>query len=53
LAVLVCALFSAVYAEFVVGVKQGDWIEYKVTATGNVPMEHNIKGAKIEILNVD
>jgi hypothetical protein len=54
LAVLVCALLSTVvYAEIVVGVQEGDWIEYKVTCTGNVPAEHNVTGAKIEILGVD
>ena len=35
------------------GVKQGDWIEYKVTCTGNVPEEHDVNGAKIEIVGVD
>jgi len=54
LAVLVCALLStAVYAEIVVGVKEGDWIEYRVTSTGNVPAEHDVTGAKIEILGVN
>jgi hypothetical protein len=53
LAVLVCTLFSAaVYAEIVVGVKEGDWMEYKVTTTGAVPAEHDVIGAKIEILGV-
>ena len=54
LAVLVCALLStAVYAEIVVGVKDGDWIEYRVTGTGNIPAEHDVTEAKIEILGVD
>jgi hypothetical protein len=51
LAVLVC--IAVVYAEISVGVKQGDWIEYTVTSTGNVPAEHDVTGAKIEILDVD
>jgi hypothetical protein len=52
--VLVCVLLSAVvYAEIAVGVKEGDWIEYNVTGTGNVPAEHNVTGAKIEIMGVD
>ena len=54
LAVLVGTYFSAVaYAEIVVGLKEGDWIEYKVTCTGNVPAEHDVNGAKIEIVGVD
>ena len=54
LAVLVTAIFSAVAsAEIVVGVKEGDWIEYEVTCTGNVPAEHDVNGAKIEIVGVD
>ncbi|MQY61761.1 hypothetical protein GH146_00555 [archaeon] len=54
LAVLVTAIFSAVAsAEIVVGVKEGDWIEYRVTCTGDVPAEHDVNGAKIEIVGVD
>jgi len=54
LAVLVGMLFSAVVsAEIVVGVKQGDWIEYHVTVTGNVPEEHNVNWGKIEIIAVE
>jgi len=46
--------FSAVAsAEIVVGVKQGDWIEYKVTVTGDVPEQHNINWSKIEIMAVE
>lgn len=53
LAVLVGFQFSAVvHAEISLGVKQGDWIEYTVTCTGNIPAEHDVTGAKIEILNV-
>ena len=54
LAVLVGTCFSAVASvEIVVGVKEGDWIEYRVTYTGDVPAEHGVTGAKIEILAVD
>ncbi|MCK4884927.1 hypothetical protein KAS24_02540, partial [Candidatus Bathyarchaeota archaeon] len=54
MAVLVGMLFLAIAsAEIVAGVKQGDWIEYKVTCTGNVPEEHDVNGAKIEIVGVD
>ena len=54
LAVLVGMHFSAVAsAEIVVGVKQGDWIEYKVTVTGDVPEQHNVTWSKIEIMAVE
>ena len=54
LAVLVGTCFSAVAsAEIVVGVKEGDWIEYRVTCTGAVHAEHDVNGAKIEIVGVD
>lgn len=39
--------------EIVVGVKIGDWIEYKVTTTGEVPQEHDLKKARIEVIKVD
>ena len=54
LPILIGILFSAVVsAESSVGVKQGDWIEYKVTTTGAVPAEHDVEGAKIEVIDVD
>ena len=54
LAVLVGMLFSAVASsEIVVGVKQGDWIEYEVTVTGDAPEEHNVTWSKIEIISVE
>ena len=54
LAVLVCAHFSAVAsAEIVVGVKQGDWIEYRVTVTGDVPEEHDVTWGRFEIVAVE
>lgn len=54
LAVLVGVLFSAVVsADVAVGVKKGDWIEYNVTATGDVPEEHNVTWCKIEIIAVE
>jgi hypothetical protein len=39
-------------AEIAVGVKKGDWIEYKVTVTGNVPQGHNITWARMEVTDV-
>jgi len=54
LAVLVGMLFSAVVsADVVVGVKKGDWIEYSVTATGDVPEEHDVTWSKIEVIAVE
>ena len=35
-----------------VGVKVGDWIEYKVTTTGNPPEVHNVQYARMEIVSV-
>jgi hypothetical protein len=54
LAVIVSMSFSAVAsAEIVVGVKPGDWIEYNVTFTGDVPMEHDVTWCKIEVTAVE
>lgn len=54
LTVLVSMLFSAVVsAEIAVGVKQGHWIEYRVTTIGNVPDGHDITWSKIEVLDVE
>jgi hypothetical protein len=54
LAVLVGMLFSAVAsAEIVVGVKHGDWIEYNVAVTGDIPEEHDVTWCKIEVTAVE
>jgi hypothetical protein len=54
LAILISfAFLTVVSAEISVGVKEGDWIEYKITFTGAVPEEHNVKWAKFEILDVE
>ncbi|MCW4015846.1 MAG: hypothetical protein NWF06_05700 [Candidatus Bathyarchaeota archaeon] len=54
LAVLFGMIFPAcVLAEISVGVTKGDVIEYQVTCTGNVPDEHNVDSAKIEVTGVD
>jgi hypothetical protein len=39
-------------AEVSVGVKPGDWIQYKVNVTGNPPPDHNIKYASMNVTNV-
>ena len=36
-----------------VGVKEGDLIEYQVTYTGNVPEEHDVTWAKIEVTKIE
>ena len=54
LAVLVGMHFSAVAsAEVIVGVKSGDWIEYNVTITGEVPEQHDVTWCKIEVMAVE
>ena len=35
-----------------VGVKVGDWIEYKVTTTGDPPEVHNVQFARMKIVSV-
>ena len=51
--VLASAFFSVVLADILVGVKQGDWIEYNVSFTGNPPIEHDAVWARMEIISVD
>ena len=54
LVVLVSIAFSAVAsAEIVVGVKQGDWIEYNVAFTGDFPVQHDVTWCKIEVTAVE
>ena len=38
--------------EISVGVREGDWIEYKVITNGTPPEDFNVKWARMEILNV-
>jgi hypothetical protein len=40
-------------AEIVVGVKPGDWIEYNVKFTGDVPVEHDVTWCRIEVTAVE
>ena len=54
LVVLVGMHFSAVASvDIVVGVKRGDWIEYNVTITGDVPEQHDVTWCKIEVTAVE
>ncbi len=49
---VVFGLFSAVSAEIAVGVKSGDWIEYRVTYTGSPTKGHDVVWARMEIVDV-
>ncbi len=54
LAVIVCLLFSAIaLAVDEVGVKEGHWIEYRVTTTGDVPEGHDVKWTRIDVVDVN
>jgi hypothetical protein len=44
---------ACVSAEISVGVKEGDWIEYKITLNGAIPEEHNVEWARFEVLAVE
>jgi hypothetical protein len=52
LLLILCLNVLGVMGDISVGVKQGDWIEYNVTTTGNPPEEHNVTWARMEILHV-
>jgi len=51
--VLASVFFSVSPADILVGVDQGDWIEYRVSFTGNPPIEHDAVWARMEIISVD
>lgn len=40
------------YENFTIGVKNGDWMEYNVVCKGDIPLDHNVTWAKIEVLEV-
>ncbi|MCW4004118.1 MAG: hypothetical protein NWE95_09440 [Candidatus Bathyarchaeota archaeon] len=50
--ILVLSLDSVAFADLSVGVKKGDWIEYKVSYTGSPVAEHDVVGARMEVLEV-
>ena len=35
------------------GVKEGDWIEYKITRNGAVPEEHNVEWTRFDVLAIE
>jgi len=45
-------LIQAVSADIVVGVKKGDWLQYKVVETGNTTPDYNITWARIDVTSV-
>jgi hypothetical protein len=51
--ILACTVSTLAFADAVVGVKQGDWVEYNATFTGNPPAEHDVVWAKMEVLGVE
>jgi hypothetical protein len=51
-AVLILNLLNLTSAQLTVGVKKGDWIEYRVTFTGTPSPDHSITSARMEILDV-
>jgi hypothetical protein len=40
------------YRDLLVGVKEGDWIEYNINITGNPPSIHNVTWMRLEVLQV-
>jgi hypothetical protein len=50
--ILIFSLSSVAFAQLAVGVKKGDWIEYKVSYTGAPVDGHNMDSARMEVLDV-
>jgi hypothetical protein len=48
---LLSLVVSATFGEVSIGVQKGDWIEYKVTTTGNPEEGHDVTWARLEILD--
>jgi hypothetical protein len=51
-ALMATCIFSNVFAQIIVGVKEGDLIQYDVEVTGDVPEQHDVANASIEVINV-
>jgi hypothetical protein len=49
---LVVSIAGVSTAQPSAGVKSGDWIEYEVTSTGDLPPDHAVTSARMEILDV-
>ncbi|MEJ2271894.1 MAG: hypothetical protein P8X91_05335 [Candidatus Bathyarchaeota archaeon] len=52
--ILINFSFLLIYSHenIAIGMKNGDWIEYNVICTGDIPLDHNISWAKIEVTDV-
>ena len=50
---LIVGVATVTYGEPAVGVKEGDWIEYTVEATGTPPPGQDLNWVRIEILDVE
>jgi hypothetical protein len=50
---LASAASTLAVADVIVGVKQGDWVEYNVSFTGTPPPEHDVKWARMEVTGVE
>ncbi len=50
--ILILSLSGSVFAQLKVGVKKGDWIEYKVSYTGAPIDGHDMDSARMEVLDV-
>ena len=48
---LLFLVVNATFGEVSIGVQKGDWIEYKVTTTGNPEEGHDVTWARLEILD--
>jgi hypothetical protein len=53
LLLMTCFCPSFVYADALVGVKRGDWVEYSVSFTGSPPPEHDVVSARMEVIGVE
>jgi hypothetical protein len=49
---IVTVSLAVVFADFSVGVKKGDWIEYNVKVTGTPPSIYNITWGRIDVTGV-
>lgn len=50
--ILVLSLINVAFVDLSVGVKEGDWMEYKVSYTGSPVAGHDVVWARMEVLEV-
>ena len=55
LIIFINLLFVSIYCyeNLTIGVKKGDWIEYNVVCNGDIPSDHNVTWARIEVTDVE